>query len=132
LRPRRSFPPRGAGADLLAFPENWRKEKAAPKGGHDFSLDDPPQMMAQPELKVIGDRFVTGALTVTFGLVGGNLQFRSPFLAFLFGKFALAPLEGGQFLLRRLKKAVARCYSQLSVSRHCAPRRSPRPSILAK
>ena len=42
-----------------------------------------------------------------FALVDGNLQFCCPFLPFLPGKFALALLEGGQFLLRRLKEAVA-------------------------
>jgi hypothetical protein len=57
-------------------------------------------------------------LTVKFALVEGNLQFCCPLLPFLPGKFTLALLEGGQFFLRRLKKTVAWCYCQLSVSRH--------------
>jgi len=38
----------------------------------------------------------------------------SPLLLFLLAKFALPLLEGDHFLLRCLKKAIARCYCQLS------------------
>jgi hypothetical protein len=55
-----------------------------------------------------------------------DLQLCSPLLSFLPGKLALASFELDQFLLRRLKKAVAWCYCQLSVSRHYATRRLPR------
>jgi hypothetical protein len=47
-----------------------------------------------------------------------NLQLRSPLLSFVLGKLTLTSFELEQFLLRRLKKAVARCYYQLRVSRH--------------
>ena len=63
-----------------------------------------------------------------FALVEGNLQFCCPLLPFLPGKFTLALLEGGQFFLRRLKKTVAWCYCQLSVSRHLrTPSIDPKP-----
>jgi hypothetical protein len=48
----------------------------------------------------------------------GYLQVGSPLVPFFFGKLSLAFLESREFLLRRLKKAVAWCYRQLSVSRH--------------
>jgi len=68
-----------------------------------------------------------------FALMDRNLQFCCPFLPFLPGKFALALLEDGQFLLRRLKKTVAWCYCQLSVSRHLRTLSiDPEPSIILK
>ena len=54
-------------------------------------------------------------------LVEGNLQLCSSLLAIPFLKFPLPTLESDQFLLRRLMKAVAWCYCQLSVTRHHAP-----------
>jgi hypothetical protein len=70
---------------------------------------------------------------VKFALVDGNLQFCCPLLPFFPGKFTLALLEGGQFFLRRLKKTVAWCYCQLSVSRHLrTPSIEPQASIILK
>jgi hypothetical protein len=96
-------------------------EKKPPGWGGFISLtiDDPSLRDGPLRLIAIDDSLVTGPrLTVKFALVDGNLQLCCPLLSFLLGKFALALLEGGQFLLRGLKKAVARCYCQLSVSRH--------------
>lgn len=53
-----------------------------------------------------------------FARADGNLQLCCPLFAFLLQELALASLEGGQFFLRRLKKAVAWCYCQWSMSRH--------------
>ena len=62
-----------------------------------------------------------------------NLQFRSPLLSFVLGKLTLTSFELEQFLSRRLKKAVARCYCQLRVSRHLRnPIDGPTPPILCK
>jgi hypothetical protein len=90
--------------------------------------------MGPLRLFAIDDSLVTGPrLTVKFAPVDGNLQFCCPLLPFLLGKFALALLEGGQFLLRRLKKAVAWCYCQLSVSRHLrTPSIGPQAAIILK
>jgi len=88
--------------------KTWNaQKKSRPEGRLCFSI-----------LKVrLGRRFATGyrspqvsqapALAVEFGFLDGNLQLCSPLLPLLFGKLALAPLESGEFLLRRLQKAVA-------------------------
>ena len=60
----------------------------------------------------------TPRLALKSGFLDGNLQLCSPLLPFLPRKLTLALLEGNQFFLRRLEKAVAWCYCQLSVSRH--------------
>ncbi len=71
-------------------------------------------------LSIHGGLVAGSRLAVKFAFLDGNLQLCSPLLPLLFGKLALAPFESGEFLLRRLKKAVARRYCQLSVSRHYA------------
>jgi hypothetical protein len=62
-----------------------------------------------------------------------NLQLRSSRLSFVLGKLTLTSFELEQFLLRCLKKPVARCYYQLRVSRHLRnPIDCPAPPILSK
>jgi len=84
-----------------------------------LALDGPSRETGLDGLISICDSVVTRPrLALKSWLHDGNLQLSSPFLPFFLGKLTLALLEGNQFFLRRLKKAVAWCYCQLSVSRH--------------
>jgi hypothetical protein len=119
--------------------DTWAAQRAQKKavrlgGLISLTIDDPSRGMGPLRLFAIDDSLVTGPrLTVKLAPVDGNLQFCCPLLPFLLGKFALALLEGGQFLLRRLKKAVAWCYCPLSVSRHLrTPSIGPQASIILK
>ena len=63
------------------------------------------------------------SLVTGLALFGLNSQLQGSLLPILLAKLSFSPLERDEFLFRRLKKAVARCYCQLSVFRHSFARR---------